>query len=274
MLTNQMYIGNMVQGKYGSVSYKTKINKPKPRDEWIVVEDTHEGIIDLELWDKVQSMLKARAKPFGNGTVGIFAKKVRCAYCEYVMRTAKKKAYRYLKCSTKYAHKDACPGAFIPQHELEEIILGELKSVIEEYADRDEIDKHVHFDDSLESRIKDLDNQLSACQKQIASYSKAVRDLYLDKAGGIIAESEFLALSREFYSEKDKREARAKELRQHISKLSEMGEKAEDKMQIITKYLSVEKLEREHVLELIESIHVGRRNKNTGKIPIKIVWSF
>ena len=34
MLTNEIYIGNMVQGKYGSVSYKTKQNKPRPQSEW------------------------------------------------------------------------------------------------------------------------------------------------------------------------------------------------------------------------------------------------
>ena len=33
MLTNEIYIGNMVQGKYGSVSYKTKQNKPRPQSE-------------------------------------------------------------------------------------------------------------------------------------------------------------------------------------------------------------------------------------------------
>lgn len=36
MLTNEMYIGNMVQGKYGSVSFKTKQNKPRPRRNGIV----------------------------------------------------------------------------------------------------------------------------------------------------------------------------------------------------------------------------------------------
>lgn len=43
MLCNEMYIGNMVQGKYGSVSYKTKQNKPRPKDEWYRVEGTHEA---------------------------------------------------------------------------------------------------------------------------------------------------------------------------------------------------------------------------------------
>ena len=30
MLKNEIYIGNMVQGKYGSISYKSKQNKPRP----------------------------------------------------------------------------------------------------------------------------------------------------------------------------------------------------------------------------------------------------
>ena len=49
MLINEIYIGNMVQGKYGSVSYKTKQNKPRPKEEWYVVEGTHEPIIDKTL---------------------------------------------------------------------------------------------------------------------------------------------------------------------------------------------------------------------------------
>ena len=78
MLTNEMYIGNMVQGKYGSVSYKTKQNKPRPQEEWYRVEHTHEAIIDRDLWERVQALITSRAKPFTAGTVGLFARKVRC----------------------------------------------------------------------------------------------------------------------------------------------------------------------------------------------------
>ncbi len=44
MLTNEIYIGNLVQGRYGSVSYKTKQNRPRPQSEWYVVEGTHEAM--------------------------------------------------------------------------------------------------------------------------------------------------------------------------------------------------------------------------------------
>ena len=89
MLINEIYIGNMVQGKYGSVSYKTKQNKPRPKSEWYIVEGTHEPIIDRELWDRVQALIEQRAKPFDVGTIGLFARKARCANCGYTMRSSK-----------------------------------------------------------------------------------------------------------------------------------------------------------------------------------------
>lgn len=71
MLVNEIYIGNMVQGKYGSISYKTKQNKPRPKDTWYRVEGTHEAIIDRELWNRVQDLVAERVKPFDTGNVGI-----------------------------------------------------------------------------------------------------------------------------------------------------------------------------------------------------------
>lgn len=46
ILCNETYIGNLVQGRYGNVSYKTKQCKPRPKDQWIVVKNTHEPIIE------------------------------------------------------------------------------------------------------------------------------------------------------------------------------------------------------------------------------------
>ena len=103
MLTNEIYIGNMVQGKYGSVSYKTKQNKPRPKEEWYRVEGTHEPIIDRELWDRVQSMVAEKAKPFTVGTIGLFARKARCMNCGYTMRSNKQTDGRhYLQCSNRH----------------------------------------------------------------------------------------------------------------------------------------------------------------------------
>ena len=122
MLVNEIYIGNMVQGKYGSVSYKTKQNKPRPKDEWYRVEGTHEPIIDRELWDRVQALVAQKAKPFTVGTIGLFARKARCMNCGYTMRSSKNHGKHYLQCSNRHVAKDACIGSFISVDKLEKAV--------------------------------------------------------------------------------------------------------------------------------------------------------
>lgn len=106
MLVNPVYIGNLVQGKTGSVSYKTKQCKPRPPSQWYIVEGTHAPIIDRDLWERVQTKIAQRTKPFGGGTVGLFAQKARCAQCGYTMRSS--------KTSPQRGGKQALPAVFQP----------------------------------------------------------------------------------------------------------------------------------------------------------------
>jgi hypothetical protein len=141
MLINEMYIGNLVQGKYGSVSYKTKQSKPLPPSMWIRAQDTHEPIISRELWDRVQALVESRHKPFKGGQIGMFSKKAFCAHCGYTMRSSKNRGLYYLKCPTKHAAKDACIGAFISVNTLQKIVLEELRRVSDEHIDLKELSR-------------------------------------------------------------------------------------------------------------------------------------
>lgn len=60
MLQNETYIGNMVQGRSVKISYKSKKCIKQPKKDWIVVENTHEPIIDAETFCKVQQMINSR----------------------------------------------------------------------------------------------------------------------------------------------------------------------------------------------------------------------
>ena len=62
MLRNEVYIGNMIQGKFASESYKTKKNRPQGKDKWYIVENTHCPIISRDIWDKVQEKLSSKRR--------------------------------------------------------------------------------------------------------------------------------------------------------------------------------------------------------------------
>lgn len=274
MLTNEMYIGNMVQGKYGSVSYKTKQNKPRPKENWYRMEHTHEAIIDRGLWDRVQTLIAARAKPFDAGTVGLFAGKARCANCGYTMRSSKNRGKHYLQCSNRHVAKDACIGAFIAVEKLEKIVIQELNALSQRYLDQDELERSVVFNQNLEQQRANWLNAKEKLAGQMEDHHTYVRTLYMDKVKGIISEADYLAMADDFAKERARMESQIKEAQHHIADLDAQMLPGDQRKEIIRGYTHVEHLTREMVEILIDYITVGKRIPGTQDVPIEIHWNF
>ena len=274
MLANEMYIGNMVQGKYGSVSYKTKQNKPRPKDQWYRVEGTHEPVIDRELWDRVQVMLEQRAKPFIVGTIGLFARKARCMNCGYVMASQKSRGKYYLRCSSRHVAQNACIGSFISVDKLERAVLDELNQLSEAYLDKDELERNVIFHNNLIEKKEALECQIATYQKRIAEYTKGIRELYLDKVRGILSEQDYLDLSKDFSKEKERLETLVTDIRNRLEVIERKMITGDNRRQMIEQYIDMEHLDREMVEKLIDYIQIGKKDPVTKEIPIEIHWNF
>ena len=274
MLTNEIYIGHMVQGKYGSVSYKTKQNKPRPRSEWYIVEGTHEPIVDRELWDRVQAMIAQKAKPFAAGKVGLFAGKARCAHCGYVMRSAKCQDKRYLKCSNRHVSKDACVGSFISVDRLEQLVLDELNRLSAQYLDRDALERNIEFCDNLQGQKSRLLSDIAVYRSKIVEYSKGIRELYMDKVKGLLSESDFTDLSKGFAAERDRLERLVADSEKQLSGIDARIASGDNRRELVEAYTNLDHLTREIVETLIDHITVSKRIPGTRVVPIEIHWNF
>ncbi|BCN32165.1 recombinase family protein [Anaeromicropila herbilytica] len=62
ILHNEMYLGDMVQHKAEKLDYKSKKIIAIPKKDWIIVRNTHDAIIQKELFDEVQRVLDKRKK--------------------------------------------------------------------------------------------------------------------------------------------------------------------------------------------------------------------
>lgn len=274
MLINEIYIGNMVQGKYGSISYKTKENKPIGRQNWIRVENTHEPIIDMELWNRVQELVQQKAKPFSIGSIGIFARKTRCMYCGYIMRSSKNHGRHYLKCTTKHVAKDACQGSFLSVEALERAVIAELKGMIDSYLDKEDITRRVSFHNNIADSMDKIKSEIASFEKKKNEYTKGFREIYLDKVNGVISESDFLELSRNFSSEKERFEKLIASANEQLENLQAKMLSTENRRQMIEEYTDIEKLNREIVDNLIDHIAIGKRDPVTKIVPVEIHWNF
>ena len=275
MLINEIYIGNMVQGKYGSISYKTKQNKPRPKDQWYRVEGTHEPIIDRELWDNVQALIAQKAKPFTVGQIGLFARKARCMNCGYTLRTNKQRdGRRYLQCPTRHVAKDSCIGSFISVPKLEKAVIDEINKLSAEYLNKDELIENVQFNNNLREQQEEVNMEIVAYQKKISEYTKGIRELYLDKVKGILSETDFLELSKDFSTEKERLEKLVIDSQKKLDVIERKIQAGDNRRQLIEQYTNLEHLDREIVDKLIDYILVGKKDPVTKNVPIEIHWNF
>ncbi len=105
ILKNRMYIGDMVQGVHRKLSYKSKKCVLVPKEQWYIVENTHEAIVDKAAFELVQKLMERKRRSDGSGKPHVLAGRVRCADCGSSMirftpkdRNGHSLPYKYLRC--------------------------------------------------------------------------------------------------------------------------------------------------------------------------------
>lgn len=261
----------MVQGKYGSINYKSKKNKPKPKEQWVIVEGTHEPIIERELWDSVQRKISSNVKTRKDGKIGTFARICKCENCGYTLKASKSHEDRYLRCPTRQVDKKSCIGSFISEKTLEKTVLKELNLLINQYLNVNKLEENIILNNIRDEKAK-IQKEISQYQANINKQSKAIQELYLDKANGIITQEQFVTYNENFQKYKTETEALLEEKNNILLKFKNEQDLLKSKKVILEKYINVTVLSREMVEQLIDHIVVGAKDPITKKKTIKIYW--
>lgn len=271
ILHREMYAGNMVQGtKHQNMRSK---QKKMDKDKWIVVENTHEPVIDRETWDKVQSLLQKRTRELDLETNrSSFAGFVKCGDCGRTMvkntRHHADGSLTYsLYCGTyKRQGKEFCTPHKLPVAVLEEIVLGDLNGIIQSVNDLKEFVKAHHFTDS---EVKQTDDSESGkIMSELERVKKLKQSIYEDYKDGLISKEEFLLYRRDYQKKEElylkQAEALAEKKKDDITE--DIFEMPWLKRLLEIKY--IEKLDREIVAEMISEIKVYENHR------LKIVYNF
>ena len=90
----------------------------------------------------------------------------------------------------------------------------------------------------------------------------------------MICEADFIELSKDFTSQKERLEAQVLECQKQIAEIEIKIAVGDNRRELIEQYVNVEHLTREMVEFLIEKIMVGKRIPGTRNVPIEIHWNF
>lgn len=282
-LMDETYIGSVVQSKGAKVSYKSKKRISKSKNEWIIVKDKHEAIIDKETWDTVRDMFKTHNKrtSYDTGKTHVFSKKVYCNECGKSMArnsgSKKYHDYTYLRCRRKSENPLTCINSGSIRYDyLEGIILDEIRKLIKKYSDDKLIEKVIAQQLDLKKeqnkRIEEINYQISFYETQLNKKKNVLKELYQDKVEGIITSEEFVELKKDIAEEKENIQSTLIAYNSELEGLKVKNSSNIDLKDIIKKYKNIKILTNQTLDIFIEKIYVSAVNEETGKRDILIEW--
>ncbi len=282
ILDDRRYIGDYVGGHTEKLSFKSKKTRVKSQEEWTIIENHHEPIIDKELFEKVQKIRKKRKKEsdkYNNGFKfvdvenNLYSGLLYCGRCGTPMYKRKgtsgtrKRPDSYL--CKKYSNEGAIKEGIRKDYGCKphRIRIEYLDQIVNAYIDN--LVSNPEFKNFVMDNVKaistnkvTLEKELNKSKQTLEKLEKQYKQIYDDKLNDLIPEFLF----KEKKQELDRKMESEKEKLEEIEKKFNTLNKLEDKEDLIFKAIEDIKnkgLTKEELSRLFDKIVVFDKNEIT-----------
>ncbi|WP_418932868.1 recombinase family protein, partial [Hominenteromicrobium sp.] len=268
ILENQVYLGHMVSHKTQTKSFKNKKPVAVPKEEWIIVRNTHEAIIDEETFELVQKFISVKKQPNKTGRPNIFVGLVKCPDCGRNMAFSNPNGREpRFRCRTYVRNSNLCTTHAISYEALQQIVMSDIQKHIknmEALGDQFIQEMHELSEKGGSKKIKQFEKDLEVAEKRIAEIDSVIMKLFEQNALGKISDERFEKMSSAYESEQKELAQKRDELRTKIRAEEKKTQSTNQFLETIRKYETVTELNRSMLVELIDSIYVYQA-EGTGK---------
>ena len=271
----------MVQGKCRNASFKTKKKLLTKPEDWIVVENTHEPIVDDFTWERVQQRLNNRNRIPSNNSIrvnkaddtNVFSGIISCADCGAAMAFNRKvhkdgSEKRFYRCS-RYANSGSksCTMHTLDAEILENVILNDIQRHSK---------KAVQNENRLLSRLLDFsfierrnenalrEKALRETVSRIEFIQDATKKLFEEKVIGNVPDSIFKKMLVDYENEVAGLEEKIRDLRQSIEDGNNSEQDVQRWLELIKKCAVIDRLDRATAFQLIDHVTVNEQKDECG----------
>jgi hypothetical protein len=248
ILENDIYSGNMVQGKT-KTTYLGR--QPTSPDEWIYVYNTHEAIVSPTMFKATQSL---KHNAHGNSSSilatayspNIYKSKIFCACCGNRMERTKNNDKYIFRCIAKRAVPGSCVGNRVYEDTLKYALSEQLTT----------------FKDELESRSKmpskeaKLLSELQFIVVEIAEKDDVTRSLYENLVTGILDKAEYFELKEVYQLKTSKLEQRAAALQRMVNDEKRENRGVQESLRMLNMFADTLELTTEYLDRFVDRIMV------------------
>ncbi len=235
MLQNETYIGNMVQGRTVKISYKLKKCLKQSRENWVVVEGTHEPLIDRETFQKVNLLLNSRKHTRSRTYDFLLKGLIFCHECGYPLavlnrRNAAGEDVLYFVCRTyqRFTGAGICTSHTIREKTVTDAVIARVREVCREQLHPDVLEQaalaaiqKADMDDGEEKPMQEL-------KRKIGSMTANLDRMYMDRLNGLLTETDFERMYQKVRADRDLLENQWKNRKQEKESPGRAGDRARE----------------------------------------------
>ena len=260
MLQNETYIGNMVQGRSVKISYKSKKCLKQDPANWVVVEGTHDPLVDRETFQKVRMLVNSRRHTRSRTYDFLLKGLIFCHECGYPMAVINRKNARgedvlYFVCRTyqRFTKAGVCSCHSIKEKTVTDAVIAKVREVCQAYLNPDELLPVAQEAVENARKQSSLETELQTLQSKIDSLTVNLDRMYTDRLSGLLPEADFQRIFGRIKLEREQLEAK----RQELELRQKSPVRSEDRArELVQRFIETAGESRELLVSLIERVEL------------------
>lgn len=265
ILTNELYIGTLIQGVRTTPNYKVKVVKINEKKDWCVIEENHEALVTEKTFDLVQRLLLLDTRTSPNEErVFPLAGLMECADCGSPLvkklTTSGKKKYSYYMCS-KNKQQHTCSSHRIKADDLENTVLAVLQNQIQMVIQMNDCLEMIGNLPFRKINLKKAEERLEKIEDEISKYRRLKVSLYEDMKDGLVSKEDYIDIGTQYEERIKNAEQSKNQVRKEMDKLISNTSEQQIWMQDFIEHKNLTTLSRTAAVELIEKVLIYEDKK-------------
>ena len=253
ILTNRLYTGDLVQNRRSKINYKIKKIVYNKESDYIIVPNTHEAIIDKELFDRVQSLIPKNVGRNEKRENHLLDGLLYCGECNHRIsisprRKIDNRCYTVCNYYRTYLKQKVCTMHSNNYDILEDNILELLKEYCLKYMDKKSIlNRVIDTNNDKQNNLRYIKN----LEKEISNINDNLDSIYIDRLNKKISEEQFYRVKIKLETELNIKLDKIKELKKEQIQNNNI-----DIEKYISEVLELNNISRDIIINLIDRIEI------------------
>ena len=277
ILENRQYTGCTVNFKTSLVSYKVHKTVYNPEEEWQIIPNTQEAIIDEDTFNRVQELRDSRRRNTATGRESLFSGLLYCADCKSKLYFCAAKSIKpeqeFHRCSAYKENRGSCSIHFIREVVLREAILELVKRValfiqqyeavfLYMYAKKHNITKEVNS--------RNMKATIERNKRRIKELDKLIERIYEDNVLGKIPDARFSKMMASYEAEQNQLVTETAKAEESLKTMEQDKVDLRAFLEAIRQCTDIKELTPAIVNRLIRRIEVHNSEKIDGRKQVRL----